>query len=258
MIYLLTYEKWNDDYTSAPHVKNININELKNLLKTTHSNYMYAKSNMFRGISNENFYTDINIVDPTQITRQSPWASGNIHNIMLSNSPLWKEFPRRNKSIIFDFNHIIHVGREFRVIPENDAILGICPKNDLWSCFPMNLNEFFNGFINDIFKRYIDDYNNKLAQTDYNYILQCIKKIDDIDYNKIKLDFGFYFNFYKLFKPNKSFIEVINDFINPMKNKFKTIKYDKDFFFDSEVEGWTESKCILVDPEILDDIDIFE
>ena len=256
MIYLLTYENWKNDYTSAPHIKNINIDELKSLLKTTHSNYMCAKSNMFRGISNDKFYTNINIVDPTQITRQSPWASGNMHNTILSNSPLWKEFPRRNKSIIFDFNSIGHVGKEFRVIPENDAILGVCPKNDLWSCFPMDLNDFFNDFINDIFKQYIDDYNDKLAQTNYNYILQCIKKIDDIDYNKIEHDFGFYIS--KLLKRNKSLSEIINDFINPMKNKFKTIKYDKDFFFDSDVEGWTESKCIIVEPEILDNIDIFK
>jgi hypothetical protein len=257
MIYLLTFEGWYN-HTTAPHITNIDIDELKNLLNTNFSNYKTAKDKIYRGISNMDFYKDINVVDPKQITRESPWANGNIHNLILSNSPLWEKYPKRNKSVLFDIGSSGHGGEKFIVIPENDANIGICPEDDMWSAFPgAAINALFNEVLVAMLSDKIKFFDNKKANHDYKYLMECVSKLDEI---KTELDADYkreYFEYRNFILPHKTVTEAINIFIDPTKNNFKTIKYTESFGLNlswRNREGWTDSKCILVKEDILDDI----
>jgi len=247
MIYLMNYENWGD-YDEAPHITNINKDELENLLNTKYSNFKTSNNTLHRCVANIKHHTNINILDPTKITRISPWASGNLHNLILSNSPLWSKFPKRNKSIIFDFNYSTHGGYHYILIPENNAILGVCPVSDMWGAFPSCLNYFFNTEIYNILQTNCNNFN---FDNDYEILMECINNIDikNITYS----DHRIYSTF---IKPYKTLSEAIDNFINPKKNNFKTIKYTKNFNLKtkSSLEGWTESNCILVKQSVLEEL----
>lgn len=251
MIYLYKFNEYGwGKYETAPHITNINIDELHTLLNTNFSNFMTAETRMYRGIS-DNFHKQINVVDPSIITRVSPWASGNLHNLTLSNHPLWTKYPKRNKSIIFDFNVHVHGGKTYVVIPENNAILAQCPKTDMWEAFPMKLNMFFNQAIKELLLDNLEGFDLEVAQQDYEYFMSCIDELD-------KKEEILYRDFYaeKYIKPHKTVKEAIEKFIDPDKNNFKTLKYAENFDLNTETnyEGWTDAKCILVRESVINKI----
>jgi len=251
MIYLYKFNEYGwGKHETAPHVTNINIDELYILLNTNFSNFMTAETRMYRGVSDK-FHDQINVVDPSKITRVSPWATGNLHNLTLSNHPLWAKYPKRNKSVIFDYNRHIHGGEPYVVIPENNALLGQCPKADMWEAFPMELNGFFNQALKELLLDNLEEFDLEVAQQDYEYLMRCIDELDKKDELQFR---DFYAD--RFIKPHKTVKKAIEKFIDPDNNNFKTHKYTKNFNLNTEdnFEGWTDAKCILVRESVINKI----
>ena len=77
--------------------------------------------------------------------RIAPYASKNYHNLLISNLESWKDWPRRNKSLICasSYRALSHGGgfikvpkANYVIIPFDDTMLATGDRGDFWNCFP--------------------------------------------------------------------------------------------------------------------------
>lgn len=73
--------------------------------------------------------------------RKAAYATYNIHNLWINNSPEWEGFPKRN--IIMAGSEAIkeRSGIKFAIFPKNNSVIGICPSHDIFNSFE-ELNKF--------------------------------------------------------------------------------------------------------------------
>jgi len=75
--------------------------------------------------------------------RIAPYASKNYHNLLISNLESWKDWPRRNKSLICasSYRALSHGGffkvpsANYVIIPFDDTMLATGDRGDFWNCF---------------------------------------------------------------------------------------------------------------------------
>ena len=77
--------------------------------------------------------------------RIAPYASKNYHNLLISNLESWKDWPRRNKSLICasSYRALSHGGgfikvpkANYVIIPFDDTVIATGDRGDFWNCFP--------------------------------------------------------------------------------------------------------------------------
>ena len=77
--------------------------------------------------------------------RIAPYAFKNYHNLLISNLESWKDWPRRNKSLICasSYRALSHGGGfikgpsvDYVIIPFDDTMLATGDRSDFWNCFP--------------------------------------------------------------------------------------------------------------------------
>jgi hypothetical protein len=109
----------------------LNLDEAKSLIKDI--GWKSKKKNIYRGISGA---PDIFIYDPKTRTRKS-LKIPNYYTLLIDNSPYWKKYPKRSKSVICttDSDSSSYFGARYIVIPLEDKKWGVCPKHDIWACF---------------------------------------------------------------------------------------------------------------------------
>jgi len=183
-----------------------------------------------------NTYGDFNIIDPKTITRRSPNSMNNYTNLLASNLPSWKSYPKRNKSLICgDFNRTskhFQMGEEnlFIVIPKTGSKIGMC-ADDFWDSFNFGeLSDFGRNIKKQIGAGYDDDWSG---------FKKAIKKID---FDELKVNYSF--------DETKSVYQNINEMMNPRNNKFLLKKWDNNFKYDYRFfnvqEVWTDSTSLLI------------
>jgi hypothetical protein len=76
--------------------------------------------------------------------RIAPYAFKNYHNLLISNLESWKDWPRRNKSLICasSYRALSHGGGfikgpsvDYVIIPFDDTMLATGDRGDFWNCF---------------------------------------------------------------------------------------------------------------------------
>ena len=76
--------------------------------------------------------------------RIAPYASKNYHNLLISNLESWKDWPRRNKSLICasSYRALSHGGGfikgpsvDYVIIPFDDTMVATGDRSDFWNCF---------------------------------------------------------------------------------------------------------------------------
>lgn len=76
--------------------------------------------------------------------RIAPYASKNYHNLLISNLESWKDWPRRNKSLICasSYRALSHGGgfikvpkANYVIIPFDDTMVATGDRGDFWNCF---------------------------------------------------------------------------------------------------------------------------
>jgi hypothetical protein len=97
------------------------------------SAFQTKKARIFRGITGANEETTL--IDPAQFTRVSRNTS-NTYTLIIDNSPAWKEYPKRSKSIICttDYDVAADYGNPYLVLPYDGSKIGVCPTSDIWDC----------------------------------------------------------------------------------------------------------------------------
>lgn len=108
--------------------------EAINIIKDKCSDWNYNDLPIYRGTD---LSFDYILINPSERTRKSANARFNIYTTLIDNSPYWKEYPKRSKSLIctLDKNKAINYGYNYRVIPFDNSKWGICENSDIWFSF---------------------------------------------------------------------------------------------------------------------------
>jgi len=235
---------------SKNYIENINEEQFFKLMKNYKVNVRFPIYRMIKSqykIYN-NFYSDINIVNPRIIDRVAPYSESNLHNLYLSNAETWSNFPKRNKSLIGgDHDISSRSGKVMVVIPLEDRKIAVAP-DDIWVSF-----KYLFGNINNFFKKIktlkgietweeLDKYikTDDLKDKDFNFIIR-LHVNSDFEYKQQYLN-GFI-----------SRLEFFNLLFSPELNGFKLYDYSKLRYTSANKfyrEIWTDSKSVLIDVEL--------
>jgi hypothetical protein len=184
----------------------------------------------------------------------------------MDNSPYWKKYPKRSKSIVCtnDENVAQIYGNVYVVIPlDKNAKFGICPEIDIWSSFSFaghSLNDF-NSFIYSCTQ--LTDTDNIPGKI---HDMRDVRMILKIFYDKRKdiLNIPLYtriwnsysYDITNLFKKllsldytsYKDFEKHIFDMMDPKVNDFMLIDFYTNYnkLSQTAIEVWTDSDCVLI------------
>jgi hypothetical protein len=231
--------------------KVIDRNQAINIITEKCYNFSRNGISIYRGMLNNDDYLYIKPTDYVRISQNT----NNIYTTIIDNSPYWKEYPKRSKSIVCSTNFYTseQYGDIYIVIPFNNSNWGVCSSNDIWVSFDYirNVLNFYN----------MEDFNliigNMISKeklpTDQNELLDILKNINyeniiidnysDIEFNNLEK------TIYNLLKDYNNLYDLLIDITKPDINKFELMTYDKlniykEYYVNNEI--WTDSECILI------------
>jgi hypothetical protein len=229
--------------------RSVSITELKALkyIKMHCMNAWFGHK-IYRG--NRKLDDDYYLLDAsTYDERTSPFADNNFYNLLLSNLPSWKKYPKRNKSVICTTSsHNAENrgnGTYYYVLPVDNAIIGVCPAGDIWDSFYASDIDL-GTFSSDLEIFLYDQVSKSARDTDRDYdefVSVCekadrLKKEEELNIDEVSAWLEKY-----IMSP-LPLIEYLDKILSPKKNKFKLVKSGHDLYDNREV--WTDAKCILV------------
>jgi len=160
---------------------------------------------------------EILVSDSTKYERRSR-NTANFYTILFDHIlPEWAQYPKRSRSFICSVNEekARAYGDLYRVYPIGDPLIGICPKRDIWDCFPFEISDLDRLFeplgMNDNLKSMKEG----IKKLDSNWGSLIDKQMWYGNYDLIKDFFGSSPERYS------SFTELLRYWFNPKKNHFK-------------------------------------
>lgn len=146
-IYAATVVKWNLNILEK--------DQAQKLLESTYSDsYYYHKHNKLHLYRADAMNIEYGIVTPG--IRASADTT-NVYNRLISDVlPSWKQWPKRNNSIIFtsSYRAVTHYkdnvdGYIYNIFPYNSAKIVVCPTTDMWDAFENNFDGQGLNYIED-------------------------------------------------------------------------------------------------------------
>jgi len=240
---------------------------IKKIISENCKDFSWEDKPIYRGVETD----DLFIVDPTLSERKSA-NTQNFYTYLIDNSEEWKDYPDRSKSIICSHNS--EVARIYsnskyphRVIPFDDAKIGICSKHDFWFSFIgcsdlfSSLVEFndFIYFVGKILKIEFNNNDKELFFEKFEFFLDKMTQISPEELSKkIEKSYGIYITHdtVEMFKKFPKTLEEINDLLDPKNNDFKLKSYkDAIKLKEHDIEVWTDSKCLIIPGEISEELE---
>jgi hypothetical protein len=202
--------------------------------------------------------------------RIAPYAYKNYHNLLISNLESWKDWPRRNKSLICasSYRALSHGGGfikgpsvDYVIIPFDDTMLATGDRSDFWNCFP-NLPKDEDFMEEDLDRPSIAYYMTSLIhELDRN-----VKPSLNTNWNELKSFLegsevseqiiGKYFttDYEVLWDDSLNLLENLDILLNPKSNNFKLTDivgvmnlYSQLDTNESEaLESWFEDESIMI------------
>lgn len=211
------------------------------------SQTLSAEQTLYKGIlRNKNIIGDAVILDPTAIGRRSR-NTQNYYTLLIDNLPNWSKYPKRSKSLIMstNLNTAKIFGDIYRILPFNNAILGVCSHSDIWDSF-RNVCKSIDRFNNVLAKSDISDYNYAEFLTQFFISKDRVVKNLKLQVSSRPItDFLAIANALEKITTKNQLVKYLNNLFDPTKNGFTTQKVDtKIIEFNREV--WTSSKCYLI------------
>jgi len=189
--------------------------------------------------SSETWTGDVGIVDPSKFNRKSRYTQ-NYYTLMLDNMPEWSKYPKRSKSLIGASSihrAAEHVGTTYVMFPRNGTDIGVCPYDDLWDSFSIDLS-YFNDLFGSMFQFFdmipSDSWNGLRKQMD----LFDEKYKEDADRASDMIN-QFIRDYY-----DGNLYDSLRKFFNPEKNGFKLLKIGRVLPQDKEI--WWSGESIMV------------
>jgi hypothetical protein len=236
--------------------KSITIEEAVEAIKNKCTDFIKNGSIVYRGVDDAR--DAALIVSPANFERKSRNTS-NYYTLLMDNLPAWKSYPKRSKSIICatDIEYASNMGYAYRVYMFDGSKIGVCPTNDLWESFGLDVDslEIFNDCIGMMINKFTD-YDDSDIVT-YNDLLQLFNKFDEhkSSFNIDRHTFPTFFDF-KLFEPyfetDVKLIDFAKEILDPERHKFK-LENTKTFKNVDHREVWTDGTSILLNNKIAKD-----
>lgn len=241
--------------------------EFDKILKVNCKNWTKAKTSIYRGQRNLGDYV---YIDPRGTHRNSI-EDTNLHIELMSNLPSWKEYPKYSESIIGITSNSIYARGYgefiYEVIPFDNTLIGICPKQTIWESFSNEDDDFSDhpGWRDYIYGwgdyiYLVRDFLESLGIDAENWkndegstIEDLLKSIDIIPRGKNN-DIDVFLN--KIDK-NKDITGVEcynfinNEIFNPIKRGFKYKKYEPGFEVDGDFQIWMSSPILLINKDLV-------
>lgn len=245
----------------------------------------FQSTPIYRGSKNALEYF---LVDPTTSERKSLKLEDNFYNYVISNSEPWKDFPRRDRSLICttDVHDTEDYGNPFRVFAEDGTTWAESPNVDIWFSFRNSpllrkfecrdlemLNRKLSWYFNYLkfsqivqfpFTEYSRTYNEMLVT--FEAVENGLKEISideiskDIDDNKtIPSNMRNSFIEMSVQFKKTSIFETLSEMLDPTLNDFELVETNK-IKPAHKREVWTDAKCIMVRENQYEDfaIEIFK
>ena len=202
--------------------------------------------------------------------RIAPYAFKNYHNLLISNLESWKDWPRRNKSLICasSYRALSHGGGfikgpsvDYVIIPFDDTMVATGDRSDFWNCFS-NLPKDEDFFEEDLDRPSIAYYMTSLVhELDRN-----VKPSLNTNWNELKLFLEgseasehiiskyFTTDYEVLWNDNLNLLENLNILLDPKSNNFKLTDitgvmnmYSQLDTNESEaLESWFEDESMMI------------
>ena len=223
----------------------------------------YRKNNIiYRGLYDKSI--NFGLVDPKKFTRASA-NTENYYTLIVSNSPRWKNYPRRDQSLICstERNTAYSYGEPYVILPFDRSRIGIVPGTDFWYGFEKSFPggeelDIINGVIGHLLLKAkqkrsfapITGYGG--PPLTYKELKTGLDKVsdflsDDKDWADEEFDFNRFFgDFWK--RSDGDFYKYLDEKFDPQKNGFKVVKIGQQLPRDCEV--WTDGISLVVpDPQ---------
>jgi hypothetical protein len=193
----------------------------------------------------------IYLIAPSHHERKSLDTAYNYYTLLIDNSNYWKEYPRRSQSLICSnsMGDAMSYGRIFRVVPRENACIGVCPESDILNGFHKGL-DILSGIIDSIetfgihisadliffnlFLYKLIDTPGNITDDFYelkNKLQNC--KLSDRE-TRLMNEKGF-----------DNLYDLIDYCLSPKLNGFKLMNYDNDFNLYGNHEIWTDSNALM-------------
>jgi hypothetical protein len=202
--------------------------------------------------------------------RIAPYASKNYHNLLISNLESWKDWPRRNKSLICasSYRALSHGGGfikgpsvDYVIIPFDDTMVATGDRGDFWNCFS-NLPKDEDFTEEDLDRPSIAYYMTLLV----NELDRNVKPSLNTNWNELKsfleeseasehiISKYFTTDYEVLWDDSLNLLENLNILLNPKSNNFKLTDitgvmnlYSQLDTNESEArESWFEDESIMI------------
>lgn len=210
------------------------------------------KAAIFRGRRNnsKNFL----LVNPAAVGRKSANTT-NEYTLLMSNHPTWKQFPRRDSSIICTTSSRTaeQYGYTYAVVLPQTFKVGICPANDLWASFDlssMGLRDLDR--INDYLRSTVPSPKQDLTYQELADGINNYKfSVDSLPQSRREQVPPLQYIYQTANTTGKTPLDVVMDVLDPYTNHFGIATTISGL---RAVEGynyevWTSDNCLLIDNE---------
>ena len=201
---------------------------------------------IYRGINDNNIY-QYSFIDPKKYTRRSV-ETQNIYTYIIDNSPAWKEYPKRSKSIICTTKRTeaTTYGFIYLVFPFDGSKIGVSPEADIWYAFKeINKKDGSLLSFNDRIMMIFDELGLTFYDGTYEKFLNSMKILQDNIHRSKLVRFSVLQNY-----KSGDIIKFIEDILDPKKNGFQLKTIGDALPFDKEV--WTDGKSVIVHEDNVD------
>ncbi len=211
---------------------------------------------LYRGKTSLSEDVDLGYVDPKKGRARKSRNTSNYYTVWIDNSPVWKAYPKRSRSLICTNSFDSAYGQpnqRFIILPEDDANIGVCDDIDFWDAFD-NTNPFdgLNEF-NEIFKGHAEFLLKKKipSHLSWNKLQQTIDMMDEIIKGMSKDEI---FDSYLVGMMNRNGISTVRELFehtfNPKANNIKVIKSHQPLPTGKK-ECWTDGKSLMLNSKVV-------
>ncbi len=256
------------------YLKTLSLKDIKKLIGSDFYESMNLGFHLFKGIKSDEKLEDFYLASPSKSLRPSKTLKelGNYYNLLFNNLPNWKDFPKRERSLISSSSKMTaqsfaqnfkntKSGNVYRVIPLYNTEIAIAPKEDIWYSFQKGLGLLalrginitlvqFNLCLTDLFDQANVSAEKRNTWDGFIDGLQIITEHNEIKLTRISTDAE---NVLKSLKNNKDNIQkFIETCFDPKENGIELLNFNKGINKNNypNNEIWTESDCLLIDQNI--------
>ena len=239
-------ELFKRDIRSSPLTGNLNQQYEKILDDCSEAFLAFSKNIVvYKGI--KNLDKPVYTTDPRKGYRMSANTS-NYYTLLMDNLPVWKDYPKRSRSLICSTNWFKakRYGNLYIVLPLNGAKFGVCPSHDIWDTdiepnFSFNAVNAYYGE-QELSESSYPEFLRGLVHTSYNFY----DSISDLEESHIKHHFAMSVN---NAATEQEMEKVLSTYYNPQRLGFKLLPINEIPSRKTSREVWTDSPSYLINTE---------